>query len=364
MTTAPQRRFLVLLLAAAVLLVALVLRPFWTSLLVGAVLAAALHPLMEWLAGRVRRRPAAAAIIVVAVLVAGALPLTALVATLARQALEGVAWLRQALASEGVAGLLERLPPGLAALAERAVASVPELQAELQRLAGQGGGQAVAALGGFVAATGVALLRTAVALAALYFLLVDGRGLLAWLEAVAPLPPGQFRELAAEFRRTSVAVLVATLGTAGIQAAAALVGFIVLGVPAPLFLTAITFVVALIPAVGGTVVVLAVAALQFATGHTWTSLFLAVYGLAVVSTVDTVARPYLLRGGMEMPIGIVFLALLGGVAAFGPIGVLVGPLAVTFFIAAVRLWRREQEGVRAAATPSGPSDAAQPPPSA
>jgi predicted PurR-regulated permease PerM len=354
MSTAPQRRFLTVLLVVAILLAALVLQPFWTSLLTGAVLAAALHPVMEWLAARLRRRPLAAALIVVVVLVAGALPLTALVATLARQAAEGIQWVRQALASEGVAGLLERLPPGLAGLARRAVASVPELQAELQRLAGSGGGQAVAALGGFVAATGVALLRTAVALAALYFLLLDGGRLLTWLETVAPLPAGQFRELANEFRRTSVAVLVATLGTAGIQAAAALVGFLVGRVPAPIFLTAVTFVVALVPAVGGTVVVLAVAALQLATGNTWTAVFLAVWGLAVVSTVDTIARPYLLRGGMEMPIGIVFLALLGGVAAFGPIGVLVGPLAVTFFMTAVRLWRREQEGIPV--EPLGPPD--------
>ena len=43
------------------------------------------------------------------------------------------------------------------------------------------------------------------------------------------------------------------------------------------------------------------------------------------------------------PIGIVFLALLGGVAAFGVIGVLLGPLVVTFLIAALRIWRRDVE---------------------
>jgi predicted PurR-regulated permease PerM len=59
--------------------------------------------------------------------------------------------------------------------------------------------------------------------------------------------------------------------------------------------------------------------------------------------VDTFARPYLLRGGMALPIGIVFLALLGGVAAFGVVGVLLGPLVVTFLIAALRIWRRDVE---------------------
>jgi predicted PurR-regulated permease PerM len=46
---------------------------------------------------------------------------------------------------------------------------------------------------------------------------------------------------------------------------------------------------------------------------------------------------------MALPIGIVFLALLGGVAAFGVVGVLLGPLVVTFLIAALRIWRRDVE---------------------
>ncbi|HEY6106482.1 MAG TPA: AI-2E family transporter, partial [Anaeromyxobacteraceae bacterium] len=62
-----------------------------------------------------------------------------------------------------------------------------------------------------------------------------------------------------------------------------------------------------------------------------------------VSMVDTLARPYLLKDGMDLPIGIVFLALLGGVAAFGVVGVVLGPLVVTFLMAALRIWRRDQE---------------------
>jgi predicted PurR-regulated permease PerM len=46
---------------------------------------------------------------------------------------------------------------------------------------------------------------------------------------------------------------------------------------------------------------------------------------------------------MALPIGIVFLALLGGVAAFGVVGVLLGPLVVTFLIAALRIWWRDVE---------------------
>ena len=157
------------------------------------------------------------------------------------------------------------------------------------------------ALGGILVATGGAIVKLVVSLVALYFFLVDGHKLVAWLEANAPLAPGQFRELVGEFRRTAVSVLVATVATAGIQAGAALIGFLLAGAPGPLFLATVTFLVALVPAVGGTVVVLAVALLQYATGHEVAAGFLAVWALGVVSMVDTLARPYLLRAAWRCP---------------------------------------------------------------
>ncbi len=348
-----QRHFLLSLVIASVALTTVLIFPFWTALLLAAVLAAASHRPVDWLTGRLRgRRELAAGILVLVLITAMALPVAFLVTVIAGQAVEGFQWLREALASEGVSGLIARLPSWLEPLARRLVASVPDLQAEVQQLAGAGGGQAVTALGGLLAATGGALLRLGVTLVAYYFFLTDGHRLVTWMEQAAPLAPGQFRELVGEFRRTAVSVLIATLATAGIQSGAALVGFLLVGAPGPAFLTFVTFLVALVPAVGGTVVVLAVAALQYLSGHGWAAVFLFAWGLGVVSMVDTLARPYLLKDGMDLPVGIVFLALLGGVAAFGLVGVVLGPLVVTFLIAALRIWRRDQEEHEALTLPA------------
>jgi predicted PurR-regulated permease PerM len=339
-----QRYVLLGLVVTSVALTAVLISPFWTSLMLAAVLAASLRIPMTWLVGRLGgRREWAAGLVVVTLIVALVLPVAALLTVIAGQAVEGFQWLREALASQGIAGLVERLPRWLEPLGRRFITSLPALLAELERSVGAGGGQAVSALGNILAITGSAIVKLVVALVALYFFLVDGHKLVAWLATNAPLAPGQFRELMGEFRRTAVSVLVATVATAGIQAGAALIGYLLAGAPGPLFLTTVTFLVALVPAVGGTVVVLAVALLQYATGHEVAAGFLLVWAFGVVSMVDTLARPYLLRGGMALPIGIVFLALLGGVAAFGVVGVLLGPLVVTFLIAALRIWRRDVE---------------------
>jgi predicted PurR-regulated permease PerM len=179
-----------------------------------------------------------------------------------------------------------------------------------------------------------------------------------WLDRHVPLKPGQFRQLVEDFRATSVSVLVATLATAGIQTATALVGYLVFRVPNVVFLTLATFVVAMIPAIGGSSVVVVAGIVQIATGHPISGGLLVVWGLVVVSIVDNVARPFLLKGGMELHGGVVFFALLGGLAVFGAIGLVIGPLVVTFLIAVVRMYEREfgrmPTGVAAAAGPASP----------
>lgn len=336
------RRLLIALVLAALGLTALIIRPFWVGLFAAAVLAAALRPAMEWLARLLRgRRSIAAAILALAVLVAVVLPVAGLGAILVNQVVDGIQWLRTEIQSEGVWGLVERLPAPVRNTAHEVLQAVPQQRQQLQRLAGEQGGQAAAAVGGALAATGGALLQAAMMLIALFFFLADGRRLIDWIDARVPLRPGQFRALLDDFRQTSVSVLVSTLGTAAIQATAGLVGYLIARAPNVLFLTLSTFVLALVPALGGAVMVVGVALLLMATGHLVAGIFLAAWGIVVVSLSDNIARPYLLKGGMELHGGLVFFALLGGLATFGGIGLVVGPLILTFLVAVLKLYRRE-----------------------
>jgi predicted PurR-regulated permease PerM len=149
------------------------------------------------------------------------------------------------------------------------------------------------------------------------------------------------RELLAAFKRVSLMVIVSTVITAAVQAVAALAGYLIAGVPHPIFFTLVTFFVAFVPAIGATSVCLAAALLLFVTGHPYMAIFLAVWGLAVVGLVDNVVKPLLIKRGMELHGAVVFFSLIGGLAAFGPIGLLLGPLSVAFFLALVRMYHRD-----------------------
>jgi predicted PurR-regulated permease PerM len=297
---------------------------------------------MEWLARRLgARRKVAATVLTLGVLGVVLLPVTWFGAILLGQAIQGIQWLRDTLKSQGVAGLLDHLPDLVRAAADALVDRVPELQKEIGRLAGERGTQAAAAVGGVLARTGSLLFQSAMMLIAFFFFLVDGGRLVVWLDAHVPLPPGEFRELTEDFRQTSVSVLLATLGTAAVQSSIATIGYFLARAPSPLFLGLVTFFLSLIPAVGAAVVVLTVAVLLAATGHVLAGVFLAAWGLAVVGLVDNVVRPYLLKDGMELHGALVFFALLGGIAAFGAIGLVAGPIILTFLVAALKLYRKE-----------------------
>jgi len=348
------RRLLIALLIVALALTVVVVSPFWVAIFFAAVLAAALTPPMTWLTARLRgRRNVAAGILTVAVLIAVILPIAVLGAILVREAIEGIQWFRQALDNEGIWGLVRRLPDPAEDFARKLIGAVKQPQQQIQKVVGEQGGQAAGAVAGVLAATGSAAFQTVMMLIAFFFFLVDGARLAGWLDRHVPLRPGQFRQLLEDFRETSVSVLFATLATAGIQTAAALAGYLVFRTPNVVFLTLATFVVALIPAVGGASMVVVAGLIQIASGHAILGGLLVVWGLVVVSLVDNVARPYLLKGGMELHGGVVFFALLGGLAVFGGIGLVIGPLAITFLLAVVRMYEREFADGASAATPLG-----------
>jgi predicted PurR-regulated permease PerM len=190
-------------------------------------------------------------------------------------------------------------------------------------------------------ATGSLVFDLVMMLIALYFLLVSGKDLVAWLDSVSPLRPGQTRELYAEFKKVSYAVIVATVATAAVQAVVALVGYLIARMPHPVFFATLTFFIAMIPAIGAAGVCLFAALILLATGHPYASLFLALWGVLVVGLIDNVVKPFIIKGELEMGGAVVFFALIGGIAAFGMVGLLIGPLAVATFLTLLRMYRRD-----------------------
>jgi predicted PurR-regulated permease PerM len=340
-----ERFFIGLMVACALLLLA-VLYPLWSALFLATVFAGVLFPVHRRLARALRNhKSAAAGALVLAVVIAIVGPLAGLSAFLIREGMDGVKFVQETVASEGVVGLVERLPDPVERIAKEGLNRLSnessEWGAAIENRIEQQGAKAASALGSALSATGSFLFQAVMMLIALFFLLAQGEELVAWLDDVSPLRPGQTRELFAEFRKVSYSLVVSTVLTAGIQSLVALLGYFVARVPHPIFFGAVTFMAALIPALGASFACVAAAALLVVTGHLYGAIFLAIWGIAVVGVVDNLVKPLLMRGGMQMHGAIVFFSLIGGLAMFGPIGLLLGPLAVSLCLTLLKMYRRD-----------------------
>jgi predicted PurR-regulated permease PerM len=130
-------------------------------------------------------------------------------------------------------------------------------------------------------------------------------------------------------------VVYGIIGTALAQAIVAAIGFWVAGVPSPFLLGLLTFLLALIPA-GPPFVWVPAALWLFHEGQAGWGIFMAIWGVLVISGIDNFLRPYLISRGSDLPFIIVLLGAIGGMLTFGFIGLFLGPVLLAVGYALVR----------------------------
>jgi predicted PurR-regulated permease PerM len=337
------RRNLVILLLGMTTLVMVVFWPIAGALFLAAVLAGLLWPLQVQWAKRLRgSRGLSAGALVLATALLVAVPVIGMSVVIGKQAAEVAMFVSTTFQRSGVEGLLRHLPEPVKGVARDTLRRLPRernenLDASVQRTISSQSGNAMAVVGSAISTTGSLAIRSVIMLIALYFFLYEGDKIVTWVDENAPLEPGYARQLLGEFQKVSSAIVLSVVVTAAVQAAVALLGYLFASVPHPLFAASVTFIAAFIPAIGAGAACLAVAAIVGLSGHTSAAIFLAVWGLTVVSLVDNVLRAFLIRDGSGLHGAVVFFALLGGLEAFGVLGLLLGPLSVALFLAVLRM---------------------------
>lgn len=198
----------------------------------------------------------------------------------------------------------------------------------------------------FAIASGAALARGVLELALsifiAFFLYRDG-------EAISRRLTASVGRIAGERGRHLVGVAVATmrgvvygiLGTAIAQGVLAAVGLWFAGVPAAPLLGLATFFLSPLP-IGPPLVWGPAAFWLFYQGHTGWGVFVLVWGVAIVSSVDNVIKPLIISRGSNLPFILVLLGILGGVIAFGFIGVFLGPTLLAIGFALIQDWSAER----------------------
>jgi len=338
-----------LLLAASALALAWILLPFYGAILWALIIAMLFMPVYRRLLPRLHQhRNGAAGLVMLLVLLVGVLPFALMTASLASEAsivyqhIDSGEW-NPALY---LRGMFEALPAWVSALLQRAgVADFDTLQRQLSAALAQGSRFiATQAFGigldtfGFVASLGVTLYLA-------FFLVRDGDALARVAERALPVPAQFKRELVDRFLAALRATVKGNLLIAAVQGLLGGIAFWFLDVKGALLWAVAMALLSLLPMIGAGLVWLPVAAYFLLTGALWQSLALVAWGLFVIGLADNLLRPMLVGKDAGMPDYVVMITTLGGMAAFGINGFIIGPTIAAMFIA---VW---QLSMRAASEP-------------
>ena len=171
--------------------------------------------------------------------------------------------------------------------------------------------------------------------------LAEGSVLHVWLKETTPLSKEHWDELLRDVRIMISSSIAAALLIAFVQGSLMGIGFWVVGFSQPYGWWLIAIIMSVIPVIGAVSCYLTASVVLMSTGQTNAGLAFLVFGFGIVSTVDNFIRPLIVRGSTRVHPLLLFVTLIGAVRLMGPIGLLVGPVLLSIFLASLRIYRRE-----------------------
>lgn len=325
-----------------------IVEPLWQPLVWAVLLGSLLAPLNSRLADRLGGRPRlASGITTLLTVLLFLLPVAIVAGTVAAQSAQLLSRLNEHAPQLTGSSLDLASVPLLAGplewIGSHTSVTVDELQGwivmetkrVLQSLASSGGNFVLGALG-----TAVSF---GLMLFVLFFVLRDGPALAQKVVRMLPIEERRRSRLWLHLVEVTRAVFMGIGLTALVQGMLVGIGFWIAGLPSPLVFGVLGALCALIPLVGTALVWIPGAAFLAIQGDYGHAAFLAAWSMLVVGSVDNFLRPMLISGRSELPTLAVFIGVMGGLSAFGFIGLFLGPIVLGLLVALFRFENEERE---------------------
>ncbi|MGE8557238.1 MAG: AI-2E family transporter [Acinetobacter sp.] len=185
------------------------------------------------------------------------------------------------------------------------------------------------------------MIKLCFAMMSLFFFYRDGHTILNQVSKALEMVIGpRIHHYLETISETTRAVVYGVGLTAIAQSFLAGISYFVAGVPNPMVLTIITFLLALVP-FGPPVAYTSVSLWLFSQGQTIEAIGVMAWGVFIVSTADNVIRPLVISGATQIPFLLIMFGVLGGLASFGMVGLFIGPVILAVLLAIWREWLHE-----------------------
>jgi predicted PurR-regulated permease PerM len=193
---------------------------------------------------------------------------------------------------------------------------------------------------GVIQWTGSVIFQSFIALTTMFFMIRDGEKVVSYVKGFIPLVDDDRERFVEKIGAMMNSVAYGVILTVGIQALLGGVAWWASGLPKVFLASAAMFLFGMFP-LGASVVWAPGAIYLMATGSVGWGIGLFAWGAAVVSSIDNILRPVFIRGGASIPTLAVILGITGGIAAWGLLGVFLGPLSIAIFLSVLDMYRAD-----------------------
>jgi predicted PurR-regulated permease PerM len=175
---------------------------------------------------------------------------------------------------------------------------------------------------------------------AMFFFFRDGERMIGALRDLIPMESTNKDAVLARFSETLAAVVLGSVLTGAAQGILGGIAYWALGVPFALLLAGATALLSLVP-FGGPLVWICVSVYFAIEADYWRALIMTAWGILVIGTADNFIRPLIIGGRTEIPTVLLFFGILGGLQAYGFIGMFLGPAVIAILVAFARIFREQ-----------------------
>ena len=184
------------------------------------------------------------------------------------------------------------------------------------------------------------ILKFSVFLFTFFFAVRDTEALKQYVSSLSPFSKNLEKKLMNEFRGITNAIVFGQVLIGIIQGLALGIGLFFLGVPNVLLLTFVACVVCIIPLIGSWIVWLPTSIFLFMNDRIFSAIFLLLYGMLFVGTIDNFLRPYILSKQSKLPVAMSIIGTIGGLYFFGIAGILLGPLILAYAMIIIEFYQQ------------------------
>lgn len=325
--------FLLVCIISLAILIYLVFSPFLNPIILAAVFAFLFHPVYERIFKIIKIESLTATITTIFALIVILVPVSFLGTQIVIQSTDIYYYLLEN-GSNGITGSIQNIMDNV-----RSVLPIPyDFNLDIKYYAQQGIEILLQNVGSIFSSFTKMILNLFVFIMSFYFLLKDGKKLKDYFVELSPLSDKDDEKVVVKLEMAVSAIVKGSLMIGLIQGILTGIGFAIFGVPNAVFWGTVAAVSALIPGVGTALVIFPAIAYLLIIGNVFGGVGLLVWGILAVGLIDNFLSPKLVGKGMKLHPLLVFLSVLGGLAFFGPLGFLLGPLTTGVLLALLDIY--------------------------